>query len=131
MFVTFSWKAKYYSLLRSFIVFFIKLTSSFTFFFFSDFFPVNYSSIYSYSAISLSFLELSVLFWLEAAEVFKVFLTDVERTGFSFFGSSFFGYYFLGGVSFFYFFIFTPELLSELTPFGGILLVGIVGWLGF
>lgn len=131
MLVTFYWNAKYSSLFRSFMVFFIKLTSSFTFFFFSDFFPVSSSSIYSYSEISFSFRELSALFWLEA-EVFKVFFTEVDRTGFSFLGSSFFGSYFLGGDYFFYFFELTPELLSALLTFlGGILLAGIVGWLGF
>lgn len=128
--VTFYWKAKYYYLFRSFIVFFIKLTSSFTFFFLSSFLPVNYSSISNSSAISL-FRELSLLFWFEA-EVFNVFFTDVDRTGFYFFIYYFFGSYFLGDDTLgCYFFAFTPELFYAEFPaellLGGALFGGIIG----
>jgi len=89
--------------------------------------PVSYYYIYSYSAISLSFLEVSILFWLEV-EVFTVFFTDVERLGFLIY--YLLGYYILGDYFLVpYFFKFTPELLlSALFVFlGGILFGGIEG----
>lgn len=114
MFVIFSWNAKYYYLLMSFIVFFIKLMSSFTFFLFPYFFPISSYSISIYYAMSFYFLPLSLFFWT----IFYDFLTDVDLTGFL--GSYFLAYY--------YFLLFTPELLSEPGILGGALFAGITGF---
>ena len=120
IFVTFSWKAKYSSLFSFFMVLFIALTSSFTFFF-DSYLAVSSPSISSRIYLGYDFL--ASLWFVDLFSLRLVFFfIDIDR---SFFRSAFWGIGCGGSLSLRSSFL----LYSFLLNFGGILFGAILAFI--